>query len=115
MYNEQSYNKVMSRLPELLTQWTDGIPSQHFRDERLHIRKAISVTDSGQSIRSNDSVNLKLRSLLYIRVQRHGQKERRSCRNSLAGSRSDHDMGHYLSRDTPCRLRLPTISITKEE
>ena len=95
----------------------DHMPTQDFLHEGMCVREGVLVFEIGKAVESNYGVELYLRSFLYFRVQRHGQKERRGRRNGLAefNLKLDHGMGRYLLGDTPCQHRLPTISVPKVE
>ena len=58
----------------------------------VQVRQHWSIIKIGKSILANDSVNVRLRFSLYIRVEYHCKKEYEQCGRSLSRGQNDYDV-----------------------
>ena len=73
----------LCELSRMRTHGSNWLPPKHLGDQRSDVWEIITIRNSGQPVVPDHNVDLLLSPPLNLRIQSHGEKERRQCRHSL--------------------------------
>ena len=91
------------------TERRDRVPAQDLGDQGAHVGQLRAVVERREPVRADDGVELGLRALLDVRIERHGEEERRDRGDGLA-RRVRGAAERLQMRGSPCPRRLSRAS-----